>query len=167
MGKLSSKRIKYQYDGYLFEWNFIADQDGDLWVNKDALLVMPNVYEGGANTIHVYGSDSWLVADLTKCIDSWVATDISDGVVKDYIMLDEVIDDQIPDEVSLHVLWLHLGTGFVAQTLPELWKEGWNSRNMIKLCQWICLNCYHTWWAFSASSCPKCNSSEIEGGNNG
>lgn len=93
MRKLSSKRIKYQYDGYLFEWNFIADQDGDLWVNKDALLVMPNVYEGGANTIHVYGGDSWLVADLTRCIDSWVLTDINDDIVKNYVILDEVIDD--------------------------------------------------------------------------
>ena len=34
MGKLSSKQLNINMTVICLEWNFIADQDGDLWVNK-------------------------------------------------------------------------------------------------------------------------------------
>lgn len=90
MGKLSNKRIKYKYDGYLAEWSFIVDQDHDLWVKRDDLLTMRSEYDGGLNTIHVYGDEGWLIVDLTRCADSWV---VGYYDTTEYIIVDEVIDD--------------------------------------------------------------------------
>ena len=93
MGKLNEKRIRHKYDSYLYEWSFLVDENGDLWVKSEDLMTTQGVYDGCANTIHVYGDDEWLCADLSMFFNTWVKTKFDYNVYQGYLILDQVIDE--------------------------------------------------------------------------